>query len=522
MRGQSDVRLDQALLDAARKRPSDILTLVGAARAALAGALAQQEHVVHVALLRLVRAGAVVVTGADKSGLALYATQTAGAAPAEPFAPRASSDDAARDVTGGLRSADTRARVAADVTAHRAALRAEHREADFGSPRLARTLLRRVERGQGTVVLTTGFGDTLLRFLVHEGPWLLAAVALFLVVKFFLFDVFVIPSDSMVPSLIQGDRVVVRRPWGAWRPERWQMVTFHHPGQEGPKTTWVKRCVGLPNEQIALWHGDVYANGALLVKPDELAAALRSRLQSWSPDARGLPGWTHESEEAGVDHWAPPAVALRAVTVADPQPIDLYLELDADIPADGSAVLHYHRFSDLNPATAPEISWHLEAGRAGARLTETRREASPRGPTLLFEQKTPITGRVTLALAVVDGVVRAEVGEHAWRGARPMPSERAGFGFTTVGQGVRPVEFRLDQDLHYSDFGSIGVSGGGPSRSPGDHRHHVPEDAVFFLGDNTRVSHDSRFPEVGDIRLEKLIGPVVFRIWPPKRVGTVR
>jgi signal peptidase I len=59
-----------------------------------------------------------------------------------------------------------------------------------------------------------------------------------------------------------------------------------------------------------------------------------------------------------------------------------------------------------------------------------------------------------------------------------------------------------------------------PAKSPRDHAHRVPADRVFFLGDNTDNSNDSR--EIGGILLSKLVGPVIFRIWPPRRVGGVR
>ena len=56
----------------------------------------------------------------------------------------------------------------------------------------------------------------------------------------------------------------------------------------------------------------------------------------------------------------------------------------------------------------------------------------------------------------------------------------------------------------------------------------IPEAHVFFLGDNTYNSKDSRYrtdrasAQLGPVPVANLIGPVAFRIWPPGRLGGVR
>ena len=90
------------------------------------------------------------------------------------------------------------------------------------------------------MIFATGPGEGLKRVVLHEGPWLLAAVVVFFVVRAFLAEVFVIPSGSMIPTLLPRDRVIVVKPGGSGMPERWRIATF-----ERSSVTYVKRAVGL-------------------------------------------------------------------------------------------------------------------------------------------------------------------------------------------------------------------------------------------------------------------------------------
>ena len=114
----------------------------------------------------------------------------------------------------------------------------------------------------------SAFGQVCLEY----GQAIVLAVALALVIRSFLFQAFQIPSGSMIPTFLEGDRVLVEKfAYGlrnpltnqVWvetgRPERWDVVVFISP--EDHSKDFVKRVVGLPGETVSLAGGEVFING---------------------------------------------------------------------------------------------------------------------------------------------------------------------------------------------------------------------------------------------------------------------
>ena len=95
---------------------------------------------------------------------------------------------------------------------------------------------------------------------------IVAAVAIALLVRSFLFQVFSIPSESMVPTLEPGDRVLVNRLDD--EPSRGDIVVFRRPDTwVGQHEDIIKRVIALGGETVEAHDGIVSINGAPMDEP---------------------------------------------------------------------------------------------------------------------------------------------------------------------------------------------------------------------------------------------------------------
>lgn len=115
--------------------------------------------------------------------------------------------------------------------------------------------------------------------IVREyGQAIILAVALALFVRSFIVQAFQIPSGSMIPTFLEGDRVLVskfaygiRNPltnkvwFETGQPERWDVAIFIYPND--PDKDYVKRVVGLPGETISMMRGELFINGEKVADP---------------------------------------------------------------------------------------------------------------------------------------------------------------------------------------------------------------------------------------------------------------
>ena len=113
-------------------------------------------------------------------------------------------------------------------------------------------------------------------------------IVIVLALRSFLYEPFRIPSDSMMPTLIQGDFIFVNK----WRyglrlpvlntrvveigePARGDVVVFRKPSD--PSVVFIKRLVGLPGDTVRVAGSQVWINGnASQIVPGELYSGPKS------------------------------------------------------------------------------------------------------------------------------------------------------------------------------------------------------------------------------------------------------
>lgn len=94
----------------------------------------------------------------------------------------------------------------------------------------------------------------------------LVALAMALVLKALVAQAFVIPSESMRPTLERGDRILVDKFfYHLEAPRRGDLVVFD--SLEEPGTFFVKRVIGLPGERVTVAGTEVFLDDRPLAEP---------------------------------------------------------------------------------------------------------------------------------------------------------------------------------------------------------------------------------------------------------------
>jgi signal peptidase I len=110
------------------------------------------------------------------------------------------------------------------------------------------------------------------------GESIFVAFLLAMFIREFFFQAFRIPTGSMRPTLIEGDRLLVNklrygpkirftmmRIKGFGRPQRGDIIVFKYP--EDPERDFIKRLIAFGGETVEIKLGDVYINGRLIEDP---------------------------------------------------------------------------------------------------------------------------------------------------------------------------------------------------------------------------------------------------------------
>jgi len=122
-----------------------------------------------------------------------------------------------------------------------------------------------------------GAGSRVLDVAIEYSRSFFPVLLFVLVIRSFIFEPFRIPSGSMMPTLIQGDYIFVKKfSYGLrWpvvekkfvelgEPRRGDVVVFRLPSN--PSINYIKRVVGLPGDRIVYANHQVIVNGQQMVQ----------------------------------------------------------------------------------------------------------------------------------------------------------------------------------------------------------------------------------------------------------------
>ncbi|OQX53746.1 MAG: signal peptidase I [Candidatus Omnitrophica bacterium 4484_213] len=92
------------------------------------------------------------------------------------------------------------------------------------------------------------------------GESILIAFVLAMFIRTFFVQAFKIPTGSMRPTLIEGDRILVNKLIYRFKePRRGDIIVFRYP--LNPKRDFIKRLIGLEGETVEINNGNIFING---------------------------------------------------------------------------------------------------------------------------------------------------------------------------------------------------------------------------------------------------------------------
>jgi len=109
------------------------------------------------------------------------------------------------------------------------------------------------------------------------------AIAMALILKFYIIEAYKIPSGSMQPTIIGNDdtgiydRVLVNKfLYLLDSPERWNVIVFKYPLNRSQN--YIKRLIGLPGEKVTIKNGDIYIDDRIARKPEKVLSSVMKQV----------------------------------------------------------------------------------------------------------------------------------------------------------------------------------------------------------------------------------------------------
>lgn len=107
---------------------------------------------------------------------------------------------------------------------------------------------------------------TLVRKIIDNALVIIVSVSLAFMLRAFVFDIYLVPTGSMLPTIQLQDRLIGEKiSYRFTEPKQGDVVTFVSPEDE--RTTLVKRVIATGGQTVDLKDGFVYVDGQKLDEP---------------------------------------------------------------------------------------------------------------------------------------------------------------------------------------------------------------------------------------------------------------
>ncbi len=95
---------------------------------------------------------------------------------------------------------------------------------------------------------------------------LVIALVLAIIIRAFVVQAFKIPTGSMRPALLEGDRILVNKFIYKFKePQRGDIIVFRYP--QDKKKDFIKRLIAKGGERLEIRNGDIYIDGRIVEEP---------------------------------------------------------------------------------------------------------------------------------------------------------------------------------------------------------------------------------------------------------------
>ena len=338
------------------------------------------------------------------------------------------------------------------------------------------------------------------------------AVVMALVIRQFAVEAFMIPTESMAPTLLgqelghTGDRILVDKVGARFgNPARWNVIVFKYPLNTAKN--YIKRLVGLGGETLNIRDGDVQINGQVARKPPHVQDRL------FFPVYPGTGPDTHHERMVrkrwviDEDHWRWTNDGSLEVRAADGESLARYSHQIRDASTWDHENVETHGSNNVGDVKlAFEVTPGSGSGQVVARIVENNVNnelvlAVDSGASYFLhgEQRIELpdvvlkAGEATeVSFANVDDALRVMVDgddySFLYDTVETIDHSDDQIRFGLRNGSARFEEIGLWRDVYYGAKANC-------------HDVKIPEDHFFVMGDNSRNSKDSRLWELRSIEM---------------------